>query len=109
MSPPSAVGAPLAAKQDAETAPERRGELILRVESDDREARIHVIDTGPGIPPDRLEEIFRPYVTHKRGGTGLGLPTARRIVEEHGGRVVAHSQEGHGSDFVVHLPKEAAA
>ncbi|HMN95044.1 MAG TPA: HAMP domain-containing sensor histidine kinase [Phycisphaerales bacterium] len=83
----------------------RRGELILRVEGDDREARIHVIDTGPGIEPDRIDEVFRPYVSTKPGGTGLGLPTARRIVEEHGGRLVAHSRPGDGSDFVIALPR----
>lgn len=97
---------PLPDSPEATVQPgERRGELILRVERDADEARIHVIDTGPGIPADRLEEIFRPYVSSKPGGTGLGLPTARRIVEEHGGRLVAHSTVGRGSDFVVHLPE----
>jgi signal transduction histidine kinase len=80
-------------------------ELILRVETDDSEARIHVIDTGPGIPPERMEKIFHPYVSHKTGGTGLGLPTARRIVEEHGGTITAHSEPGRGSDFVISLPR----
>ena len=84
--------------------PIRRGELILRLEQGGGDARIHVIDTGPGIAPDRLEEIFRPYVSSKPGGTGLGLPTARRIVEEHGGRLVAHSAPGQGSDFVISVP-----
>jgi signal transduction histidine kinase len=79
-------------------------ELILRIDSDDGEARVHVIDTGPGIPPDKLDEIFHPYISHKAGGTGLGLPTARRIIEEHGGRLEAHSEPGRGSDFVIHLP-----
>ena len=81
-----------------------RGELILQVESDDREARIHVIDTGPGIEPDRLDQIFHPYVSNQTGGTGLGLSTARRIIEEHGGSLVAHSEVGRGSDFTIHLP-----
>lgn len=101
MCPPDRPGAQTA----GDAAPvERRGELILRVERDAHEARIHVIDTGPGIAEDKLEEIFRPYVSSKPGGTGLGLPTSRRIVEEHGGRLVAHSVVGRGSDFVVHLP-----
>jgi signal transduction histidine kinase len=81
-----------------------RGELILELQADRDEARIHVIDTGPGIEPGRLDEIFRPYVSGTRGGTGLGLPTARRIIEEHGGTLVAHSEVGRGSDFVIHLP-----
>jgi signal transduction histidine kinase len=82
----------------------RHGDLMLRLERDRDEARLHVIDTGPGIEPEKLGEIFHPYVSHKTGGTGLGLPTARRIVEEHGGRLAAHSEPGRGSDFVVHLP-----
>ena len=64
-----------------------------------------MIDTGPGIEPARLEEIFRPYVSHQAGGTGLGLPTARRIIEEHGGQLTVHSEPGRGSDFVIHLPR----
>ena len=85
---------------------ETRGELILRVDADDEEARVHVIDTGPGIEADRLERIFHPYVSHTVGGTGLGLSTARRIIEEHGGRITVHSDIGRGSDFVIHLPRK---
>jgi signal transduction histidine kinase len=65
---------------------------------------IHVIDTGPGIAPARHEEIFRPYVTERRGGSGLGLPVARRIVEEHGGRLTLFSEVGKGSDFQIRIP-----
>lgn len=68
---------------------------------------IHVIDTGPGIEPQRLEEIFLPYVSSKSGGSGLGLPTARRIVEEHGGGIQVHSTPGAGTDFVITLPQAA--
>ena len=83
------------------------GELMLHVASGDGEARVHVIDTGPGIEPEKLETIFHPYVSHKSGGTGLGLPTARRIIEEHGGRLEAVSELNQGSDFVFHLPLDA--
>ena len=86
-----------------------RGELILRIDADKDEARIHVIDTGPGIEPDRLEQIFHPYVSHSVGGSGLGLSTARRIIEEHGGRITVHSDVGRGSDFVIHLPMKGRA
>jgi signal transduction histidine kinase len=81
------------------------GELILRVEADDQEACVHVIDTGPGIESIKVQDIFRPYVSHRAGGTGLGLPTARRILQEHGGDITVHSEPGRGSDFVIHLPK----
>jgi signal transduction histidine kinase len=74
-----------------------------------REAAIHVIDTGPGIPPEKHAEIFRPYVTGRKGGSGLGLAVTRRIVEEHSGRIDLFSEPGKGSDFVVRLPIDGPA
>lgn len=90
---------------DGRSSATAHGELILRLEADEQEACVHVIDTGPGIEPSKLENIFRPYVTHRAGGTGLGLPTAQRIVQEHGGHLTVHSEIGRGSDFVIHLPR----
>ncbi|MBM4111824.1 MAG: HAMP domain-containing histidine kinase [Phycisphaerae bacterium] len=85
-----------------------RRELLLRLEHGRHgaagEARIHVIDTGPGIAPERRETLFLPYSSTRPGGTGLGLATTRRIVEEHGGRVTLFSEPGMGSDFVLHVP-----
>jgi len=78
-------------------------ELMIRVASDDAVVRVHVIDTGPGIEPERIAEIFRPYVSSKSGGTGLGLPTSRRIIAEHGGELDVYSEPGRGSDFVITL------
>jgi signal transduction histidine kinase len=74
-----------------------------------REFAIHVIDTGPDIPAEKHAEIFRPYVTGRKGGSGLGLAVTRRIVEEHGGRIDLFSEPGKGSDFVVRLPLEGPA
>jgi signal transduction histidine kinase len=68
------------------------------------EVAIHVIDTGPGIPAEKHAEIFRPYVTGRKGGSGLGLAVTRRIVEEHGGRIDLFSEPGKGTDFVVRIP-----
>ncbi len=79
-------------------------ELMIRLEMDRTEARIHVIDTGKGIEEERLAEIFHPYVSSKRGGTGLGLPTTMRIAQEHGGHIVVNSTVGQGSDFIVSVP-----
>lgn len=86
-------------------------ELMLRLVEPDEEGtiRLHVIDTGPGIDAEQLEAIFHPYVSARRGGTGLGLPTARRIIEEHGGRLHAFSEPGRGSDFVIEVPQHAPA
>lgn len=94
------------AKTQANAGNSTQRELILRVERNnaDDEACIHVIDTGPGIETDKIADIFRPYFTRRTGGTGLGLPTAQRIVQEHGGRLTVHSDPGHGSDFTIHLP-----
>ncbi len=79
-------------------------ELMIRLETDDNEARIHVIDTGKGIEEERLDEIFHPYVSSKQGGTGLGLPTTMRIAQEHGGHIMVNSTVGQGSDFILCVP-----
>ena len=92
------------ALQEMEEAPGQNKELIVRLEGDGEEYRIHVIDQGGGIESSRVEEIFRPYVSTKSGGSGLGLPTTRRIVEEHGGSIEVHSVEGQGSDFIIRMP-----
>lgn len=90
--------------------PPARRELIVRVEqmpaADHRPATaaIHVIDTGPGIAQEQRKEIFRPYISSKKGGSGLGLAVARRIVEEHGGTLQLFSEVGQGSDFCISLP-----
>jgi signal transduction histidine kinase len=68
------------------------------------EVAVHVIDTGPGIPVEKHTEIFRPYVTGRKGGTGLGLAVTRRLIEEHGGRIELVSEVGRGSDFIIRLP-----
>ncbi len=84
-------------------------ELILRTEDGGSAMTngpsAHVIDTGPGIEEDRLLRIFDPYFTTRSGGTGLGLPITRRIVEEHGGMIEAHSEVGRGTDFAITLPR----
>jgi signal transduction histidine kinase len=88
---------------------EGRRELIVRARAHRDEdgadcVAVHVIDTGPGIGADALGRVFEPYFTTKATGTGLGLPTARRIVEAHGGRMMVHSEVGKGTDFAVLLP-----
>lgn len=65
---------------------------------------VHVIDTGPGIPPEVLERLFTPYFTTKSGGSGLGLATSRRLIEEHGGSIHVDSTVGAGTDFTILLP-----
>lgn len=67
-------------------------------------AAIVVIDTGRGIAPEHLPNIFRPFYTTKGYGTGLGLSLVRRITEEHHGRIEVTSEVGKGTTFLVVLP-----
>ena len=67
--------------------------------------RISVVDSGPGIAPQRLEEIFNPLFTTKPGSLGLGLALSRTIVEAHGGRLWAENRAGQsGAQLRVTLP-----
>jgi signal transduction histidine kinase len=91
---------------DATGAAAGEDELIVRTQREGDEVLIHVIDTGPGIDEVTAAKIFQPYYSSKPSGTGLGLPTTRRIVEEHGGSVHVHTEPGRGSDFTITLPAE---
>ncbi|KPJ61046.1 MAG: hypothetical protein AMJ46_03500 [Latescibacteria bacterium DG_63] len=63
-----------------------------------------VSDTGPGIPPEKLESIFHPFFTTKEEGTGLGLSVCSKIAEDHGGSIEVESEPGQGATFTVTLP-----
>jgi len=87
----------------------------LRVEVCENQAaemvEVKIADSGSGIPPDQLRQIFEPFYTtktpdeHGRGGTGLGLSVCRQIIEQHHGRIRVESVVGQGSTFTVKLPK----
>ncbi|HYJ84022.1 MAG TPA: HAMP domain-containing sensor histidine kinase [Allosphingosinicella sp.] len=68
------------------------------------ELRFEVQDDGPGIPPDRIEEIFVPFYTTKDGGAGIGLALARQIALAHGGRLTAAPNGDRGMTFVLSIP-----
>ncbi|HLF90452.1 MAG TPA: GAF domain-containing protein [Anaerolineales bacterium] len=90
------------------------GGVTLRSEKKDGKLWLKVIDTGMGIPPDKVETVFDHFsqvdtsTTRKVGGTGLGLPISRRLVELHQGQLYAESsgKEGEGSTFIMVLPLE---
>jgi signal transduction histidine kinase len=65
---------------------------------------LQVIDTGPGMEPETLAKAFRAFYTTKQGGSGLGLPTARKIVEAHGGSIDIESTPGRGTKVTIWLP-----
>jgi two-component system sensor histidine kinase PilS (NtrC family) len=70
---------------------------------------IAVVDEGVGIPMDALDRIFDPFFTTKRGGSGLGLATVHRIVEQHGGSIRVESTLGTGTTVRVRLPRAGAS
>jgi signal transduction histidine kinase len=76
----------------------------VKIASLDNFASVVVSDTGRGISPQNLPNIFRPFYTTKGEGTGLGLSLAHRIVEDHHGRIEVSSTVGKGSTFTVLLP-----
>lgn len=80
------------------------GELLVRTLAAKDCAILYVSDTGVGIAPENLPRIFDAYFTTKKGGTGLGLPTTRRIIEEHNGHIAVTSDVGRGTSFRVDLP-----
>jgi two-component system sensor kinase FixL len=82
--------------------PNRR--LTVRVTADERMAQIAVIDTGPGLPEDRIADPVRLFSSSKPEGTGLGLPVCATIVEAHGGRLSAERAPGGGAAFLITLP-----
>jgi len=81
------------------------GRVVLSISSDGSVVELKVVDNGPGIPPEKLAEIFKPFVSTKGAkGTGLGLPVSRKILREHGGDVVAESSPGQGCTFTLRIP-----
>jgi signal transduction histidine kinase len=93
-----------------------KGKIAIRaIKQDSATVLITVKDTGIGIPPEKLEDVFQEFTqvdtstTRKAGGTGLGLPISRRLIQMHGGRLWAESTgvPGEGTTFFVELPIEA--
>lgn len=89
------------------------GTIIIRLEYDAANDMVDLMvrDTGSGIPADKLPRIFDPYFTTKsgpdesgKGGTGLGLSSARTIIESHRGRIRVESTVGKGTAFTIKLP-----
>ncbi len=87
---------------------ELNGKVAVAIELRGENAVIEVADNGRGISPDHLPNIFRPFFTTKGDGTGLGLSLARRIIEDHQGRIDVTSTVGKGTTFSVVLPLQRA-
>ncbi|MHC4414269.1 MAG: ATP-binding protein [Planctomycetota bacterium] len=92
-----------------EAVPPKTGILTIRTRflPDRHEAKIEVSDNGPGIAPERHEEIFEAFRSSKgQRGTGLGLAVTRKIVQEHGGSVEVRSEPGQGATFLITIPSD---
>jgi signal transduction histidine kinase len=82
------------------------GRVRIRTRAGSRgDVVVEVQDDGPGIPVDVRERIFEVFYSSRGGGTGLGLPIAKQIVERHGGAIEVETEEGHGTTFRIRLPR----
>ena len=83
----------------------REDNLFNGLSEHERFVRLTVRDTGSGIAPEMLEQIFEPLFTTKRSGTGLGLAVARQVLTQHGGFIFADHAPGGGTAFHIFLPQ----
>jgi len=88
-----------------EAMKEGGGELVISTRAVESGIRVCVRDSGPGISPGQLEQIFNAFVTTKPGGTGLGLAISRTIIESHEGKLWAEERTGLGAQFCFTLPR----
>ena len=92
---------------NAQQAMNSGGELMIRTSRQKENAVIQISDTGKGITADKLPDLFKPYCSFRPSGTGLGLATAKRIVEAHNGTITVDSEPGKGTLFTIRLPFKA--
>jgi signal transduction histidine kinase len=90
--------------QNAREALNGKGRIVVTVLSRGDSLEITIADTGPGIPPDRVEKVFEQYYSTKEKGTGLGLAIVKHNVELYAGKVRAESELGKGARFILTFP-----
>jgi signal transduction histidine kinase len=94
---------------NAAQATHNQGQVRVDVSTNNGVCRIAISDNGPGIPDDVRERIFEPFFTTKHRGTGLGLPTAKRVIERHGGGIDVQCPPSGGTVVTVSLPLDSQA
>ncbi len=80
--------------------------LSLLKEQSGRKIRVHIFDNGSGIPEEDRETVFEPFYTTKASGIGLGLPIARKIIEQHRGTIRVKENVAKGTSFEILIPTE---
>jgi signal transduction histidine kinase len=89
---------------NAQQAMPAGGELTIQAARDGDHVVMNLIDTGNGMTPEVAARAFQPFYSTRNGGTGLGLPTTRKIVQGHGGTIDVQSEIGRGTKFTIRLP-----
>ncbi len=92
---------------NAQQATSDGGDLMIRTSRQEKDAVIQISDTGSGIAPDKLPHIFDAYYSSRPQGSGLGLPTAKKIIQAHKGSISVDSELGKGTSFTIRLPMHA--
>ena len=93
---------------NAQQAMSSGGELMVKTQRQDAEAVIEICDTGHGIAPERLPQLFEAYHSSRPRGSGLGLPIAKKIIDAHKGTISVNSEPGKGTCFTIRLPLQAS-
>lgn len=81
------------------------GTLTITIHADSREISVQVKDTGTGISPEQMTQLFEPFYTTKAKGIGLGLSVVKEMIDNHTGRIEVESKKGKGTIIVVHVPR----
>lgn len=90
-----------------------QGRVTLELDATPKQVRVHVVDTGPAIPPEQQALIFERFrqghgrISYEHGGTGLGLALSRALAELMGGTLTVESSLGQGARFTLSLPRRA--
>jgi signal transduction histidine kinase len=93
---------------NAAQAMEGEGRIDVAIRRRDGWCDLVISDTGPGMPAETRDRLFEPFYTTKHRGTGLGLPTAKRLVELHGGTIAAACPAGGGTTVTISFPAAEA-
>ena len=80
------------------------GRLTISTGANDKDLWMTIRDTGAGMTPEQIKQIFEPFNTTKSRGLGLGMPYAQKVIQQHGGQIVVDSRPGNGTQVKIELP-----